>query len=87
MLRTEGKKTIGQKRAFNREIIETIKIFGIQNSKYNFLNPIYISIKSDQIKQKLTNFRKYRYRFITYRLCFYNKKFFEFVKFFYNAGQ
>ena len=63
MLRTKGEKTIGQKRPFNREIIETIKIFGIQNSEYNFLNPIYISITSDHIKQKLTNFRKYRYRF------------------------
>ena len=70
MLRTEGKKTIGQRRAFNREIIETIKIFGIQNSKYNFLNPIYISIKSDHIKQKLTNFRKYRYRFVLESILF-----------------
>ena len=70
MLRTEGKKTIGQKRAFNREIIETIKIFGIQNSEYNFLNPIYISIKSDHIKQKITNFRKYRYRFVLESILF-----------------
>ena len=55
MLRTKRKKTIGQKRPFNREIIETIKIFGIQNSEYNFLNLVYISITSDHIKQKLTN--------------------------------
>ena len=70
MLRTKRKKAIGQKRPFNREIIETIKIIGIQNSEYNFLNPIYISITSDHIKQKLTNFRKYRYRFILESVLF-----------------
>ena len=70
MLRTKRKKTIGQKRPFNREIIESIKIFGIQNSEYNFLNPIYISITSDHIKQKLTNFRKYRYRFVLESILF-----------------
>ena len=70
MLRTKEKKTIGQKRPFNREIIETTKIFGIQNSEYNFLNPIYISITSDHIKQKLMNFRKYRYRFVLESILF-----------------
>ena len=70
MLRAKEKKTIGQKRPFNREIIETVKIFGIQNSEYNFLNPIYISITSDHIKQKLTNFRKYRYRFVLESILF-----------------
>ena len=70
MLRTKGKKTIGQKRPFNREIIETIKIFSIQNSEYNFVNPIYISITYDHIKQKLTNFRKYRYKFVLESILF-----------------
>ena len=70
MLRIKGKKTTGQKRPFNREIIEKIKIFGIQNSEYNFLNPVYISITSDHIKQKLTNFRKYRYRFVLESILF-----------------
>ena len=36
MLRTKRKKTIGQKRPFNREIIETIKIFGIQKANIIF---------------------------------------------------
>ena len=70
MLGTKRKKTIGQKRPFNREITETIKIFGIQNSEYNFLNPVYILIISDHIKQKLTNFRKYRYRFVLESILF-----------------
>ena len=70
MLRTKGKKAIGQKRPSNQEIIETVKIFAIQNSEYNFLNPIYISITSDHIKQKLTNFRKYRYRFVLESILF-----------------
>ena len=29
------------------KIIDTIPILGIQNTDYNFLNPIYISINSD----------------------------------------
>ena len=70
MLRTKGKRTIGQKRPFNREIIETIKIFGIQNIDYNFLNPVYISIRSDHIKQQLSNFKKYRYRFVLESILF-----------------
>ena len=36
MLTTKRKKTIGQKRPFNREIIETIKIFGIQKANIIF---------------------------------------------------
>ena len=70
MLRTKGKRKIGQKRPFNQEIIETIKIFGIQNTDYNFLNPVYISIRSYHIKQQLTNFKKYRYRFVLESILF-----------------
>ena len=44
-------------------IKDSIKILGFQNSDYNFLNPIKISIDSDVI-QFLTKYRKYKYRFI-----------------------
>ena len=46
------------------QIIDTIPILGIQNTDYNFLNPIYISINSDVVIQKLTKYKNYRYRFV-----------------------
>ena len=55
---------VGQKRPINKQIIDLIEILGIQNSDYNFLNLIYISITSDILIQKLTKYRKYRYRFV-----------------------
>ena len=61
---------VGQKRAINEQIIDSIEILGIQNSDYNFLNPIYISITSNSLIQKLTKYRKYRYRFVLQSLLF-----------------
>ena len=55
---------VGQKRPINEQIIDSIEILVIQNNDYNFLNPIYISITSDILIQKLTKYRKYRYRFV-----------------------
>ena len=55
---------VGQKRPINEQIIDSIEILGIQNNDYNFLNPIYISITSDILIQKLSKYRKYRYRFV-----------------------
>ena len=52
------------------QIIDTIPILGIQNTDYNFLNPIYISINSDVVIQKLTKYKKYRYRFVLESILF-----------------
>ena len=52
------------------QVIDTIPILGIQNSDYNFLNPVNISISSDNIIQQLAKYRKYRYRFILESLLF-----------------
>ena len=52
------------------QIIDTIRILGIQNNNYDFLNPINISISSDIIIQELTKCRKYRYRFLLESLLF-----------------
>ena len=60
---------VGQKRAINEQIIDSIEILGIQNSDYNFLKPIYISITSNSLIQKL-KYRKYRYRFVLQSLLF-----------------
>ena len=61
---------VGQKRAINEQIIDSTEILGIQNSDYNFLNPIYISITSNSLIQKLTKYIKYRYRFVLQSLLF-----------------
>ena len=52
------------------QVVDTICIFGIQNSDYNFLNPVNISISSDNVIQQLTKYRQYRYRFILESLLF-----------------
>ena len=52
------------------QIIDTIPILGIQNTDYNFLNPIYISINSDVVIQKLTKYKNYRYRFVLESILF-----------------
>ena len=61
---------VGQKRPIYEQIIDSIEVLGIQNNDYNFLNPIYISITSDSLIQKLTKYRKYRYRFVLQSLLF-----------------
>ena len=52
------------------KIIDTIPIRGIQNTDYNFLNSIYISINSDVVIQKLTKYKNYRYRFVLESILF-----------------
>ena len=52
------------------QIIDTIPILGIQNTDYNFLNPIYISINSDVVIQKSTKYKNYRYRFVLKSVLF-----------------
>ena len=69
MLRTE-KRGIGPKRKQEFEIVEEIPILGIQNSEFNVLNPIHVSINSDSIITKLQIYKRYRYRFILQSLLF-----------------
>ena len=69
MLRTE-KYGIGQKRKVDFELVDEILILGIQNSEFNVLNPIYVSISSDAIITKLQLYKNYRYRFILQSLLF-----------------
>ena len=52
------------------EIIDTIRILGIQDKDHDSLNPINISISSDTVIQELTKYRKYRYRFALESLLF-----------------
>ena len=68
MLRTE-KYGIGRKRK-KIELVDEISILGIQNSEFNVLNPIYISITSDAIISKLQLHRNNRFRFVLHSLLF-----------------
>ena len=70
ILRTVKNKRTSEKRAMNLEIIDTIRILGIQDNNVNFLNPITILISSDTVIQKLTKYKKYRYRFLLESLLF-----------------
>ena len=70
MLMTKKQKTIGQKRGFDAEIIDSINIIGIQNIEYDFLNPIHVTINSDNVIQKLISYKNHRYRFVLQSLVF-----------------
>ena len=69
ILRTE-KSGIGNKRKMKNEIIDEIPILGTQNSEFNVLNPIYISINSDNIISRLQLYRNNRFRFVLNTLLF-----------------
>ena len=70
ILQTKKNKRTGEKRAMSLQIIDTIPILGIQDNDVNFLNLITISISSDTVIQKLTKYKKYRYRFLLESLLF-----------------
>ena len=63
LLRSKKNKTIGEKRKI-LEIIDTIKILGLQVETENYLNPINISLNINNVIQQLTKYNKYRYRFV-----------------------
>ena len=69
VLRTE-KSGIGNKRKMKDEIVDEIPILGIQNSEFNVLNPIYISINSDNIISRLQLYRNNGFRFVLNTLLF-----------------
>ena len=51
-------------------MIDEISILGIQNSEFNVLNPIYISINSDSIISKLQSYKNNSFRFVLRTLLF-----------------
>ena len=52
------------------EIVDEIPILGISNSEFNSLNPIYISINSDNVISRLQLYKKKRFRFVLNTLSF-----------------
>ena len=71
ILCTEKNKMIVEKRKMSYEIIDTIRIMGLQNlDNYQKLNPLDISIGSNEVTDYLLSYKKYRYRFINENLLF-----------------
>ena len=53
------------------EIVDTVHILGLQNfDDYGRLNPVEITIDSNKIIKTLSNYKKYRFRFIIESLLF-----------------
>ena len=63
LLRSKKNKTIGEKRKMLK-IIDIINILGLQVETENYLNPINISLNTNNVIQQLTKYNKYRYRFV-----------------------
>ena len=52
-------KRAGEKRTMSQEIRETIRVLGHQNYvNYERMNPIEITLDSNDIVEKLSNYRK-----------------------------
>ena len=71
ILCTKRNKTIGKKRAMLHEIIDTVHILGLKNfDDYCRLNPVEITIDSNKFIKTLSNYKKYKFRFIIDSLLF-----------------
>ena len=70
ILRSKKNKMLGTKRSMGAEIVHKIQIFGVQDKNTNFLNPIVVSISSDDLMGELTKYKKYKYRFVLESLVF-----------------
>ena len=71
ILCTKKKKIAGEKRTMLQEIIETIHVLGLHNFvHYDRLNPIDVSLDSNDIIRKLVKYKKFKYRFLIENLLF-----------------
>ena len=63
LLPSKKNETIGEK-CIMLEIINAIKILGLEVETVNYLNPINISLSTNNVIQQLKKYNKYRYRFV-----------------------
>ena len=71
ILCTKRIKTISEEKAISRKIIDTVHILGLQNfDDYCSLNPVEITIDSNKIVERLSNYKMYKFRFIIESLLF-----------------
>ena len=55
----------------SEEIIKTIHVLGLQNFiNYKRMNPIEMSLDSNDIKERLTKYKKFKYRFLIENILF-----------------
>ena len=71
ILRIKKKKTIGKKRKMQDEIVDSIHILRLQDfDNYSRINPLEITINSNNIVETLSRYKKYKFRFIIESLLF-----------------
>ena len=71
ILRTKKSKTIGKKRKMQDEIVDSIHILRLQDfDNYSRINPIEITINSNNVVETLSHYKKYKFRFIIESLLF-----------------
>ena len=64
-------KTVGEKRTISQEIIDTIYVLGLQNFvNCGRLNPIKVALDSNNIIERLSNYKRFKYRFLIENLLF-----------------
>ena len=71
ILCTRKNKIVGEKRTMSQEIIDTIHVLGLQNFiNYGQLNPVAVTLDSNNIIERLANYKKFNYRFLIENLLF-----------------
>ena len=68
ILKTEG-KNIGRKRQAQVEIMDLVRIIGIQKTENLYLNPVDVNIKSESVIRKLMR-KKTKYKFVLRSMIF-----------------
>ena len=71
ILATRQQNRVGNKRTMPYEIIDHVKISGLQNvDRYDKLNPVEICVRDSGVITYLSRYRRYKYRFIVDNLLF-----------------
>ena len=63
LLRSDKNRFLGQKYEM-KEIIDIVRVLGLQVESENYLNPINISMNSNKLLKKLEKYKKNKYQFV-----------------------
>ena len=69
ILRKESENT-GKKRKVERKVMDIVRVIGIQKTEYQYLNPVHVHIKSENVIRKLMLKKNNKYRFILRSIIF-----------------
>ena len=69
LLRSNKNRFVGQKYKM-KEIIDIVRVLGLQVESENYLNPINISMNSNKLLKKLEKYKKNKYRFVLKNFLF-----------------